>query len=246
MLALIYLDSLEDKLAPKKIKRALANIQQQRRGSSEDERAQVLDRAYDQTMERINGQKPGMKELALQDLIWTTFAKEQITSAELQHALAVEVGELELDEEDIRQIDTILSVCAGLVTLDEESKIVRLVHYTTQEYLQKTQVRWCPGSDAEFNIATTCIAYLSLNEFQSGFCHILSERAQSYPLYEYAARNWGYHVQGASRSCPGVLAFLQCTEKLWASVQFLDSRPRSRSKVDGPMYGNGLHVASWF
>ncbi|KAH7000109.1 hypothetical protein EDB80DRAFT_686728 [Ilyonectria destructans] len=109
LLALICLDSLEDKLTPKKIRRALANIQQQRQGSSDDEKAQVLGRSYDQAMERINGQKP--------------------------------VGGLELDEENIPQIDSIFSVCAGLVTLDEESKIVRLVHFTAQEYLQKTQDR---------------------------------------------------------------------------------------------------------
>ncbi|KAH6975943.1 hypothetical protein BKA56DRAFT_674463 [Ilyonectria sp. MPI-CAGE-AT-0026] len=197
-------------------------------------------------MGRIKGQKPSMKELTLQVLMWTTFAKKQITSAGLQHALAVEVGELELDEENIPLIDTILSVCAGLVTLDEESKIVRLVHYTTQEYLQKTQERWCPGSDAEFNIATTCIAYLSLNEFQPGFCEIPTERAQSYPLYGYAAGNWGYHVQGASRSCPGVLAFLQCTEKLWTSVQLLHGLRSPRFNVDGPKNETGLELASWF
>lgn len=86
-MALIYLDSLEDKLTTRKIRRALANIQQQRQDSSENKKAQVLGRAYDQAMERIKGQKPGMKELALQVLMWTTFAKNQITSAGLQHAL---------------------------------------------------------------------------------------------------------------------------------------------------------------
>ncbi|KAH8669857.1 hypothetical protein BGZ61DRAFT_483165 [Ilyonectria robusta] len=99
LLALIYLDSLEDKLTTRKIRRALANIQQQRQDSSENKKAQVLGRAYDQAMERIKGQKPD------------------------------------------GQFDTILSVCVGLITLDEESKIVRLVHYMTQEYLQKTQDR---------------------------------------------------------------------------------------------------------
>jgi hypothetical protein len=64
--------------------------------------------------------------------------------SELQHALAVEVGEAELDEENLPEIEDIVSVCAGLVTIDEESGIIRLVHYTTQEYFERTQRQWFP------------------------------------------------------------------------------------------------------
>ena len=59
---------------------------------------------------------------------------------ELQHALAVETGTSELDEENLLEIGDLISVCAGLVIADEESNIIRLVHYTTQEYLERTQM----------------------------------------------------------------------------------------------------------
>jgi hypothetical protein len=60
------------------------------------------------------------------------------------------------------------SVCAGLVTIDEESDIIRLIYYTTQEYFERTQTRWFPS--AQTDIATTCLTYLSFDTFESGFC----------------------------------------------------------------------------
>lgn len=71
-------------------------------------------------------------------------AKSPLTTPELQHALAVEAGDVELGEDNIQEIEEVVSVCAGLVTVDEQSDIIRLVHYTTQEYFERTQTRWFP------------------------------------------------------------------------------------------------------
>jgi len=81
-------------------------------------------------MERINDQRSGFKELAEQVLSWITYAQRPLTILELQHALAVESGEPKLDEENLSDIEDLVSVCAGLVTVDQESSIVRLVHLT--------------------------------------------------------------------------------------------------------------------
>jgi hypothetical protein len=78
-------------------------------------------------MNRIEGQVTDQEELAKQVLSWITCAKRPLTTTELQHALAVEFGEPELDEENLPQIEDMVSVCAGLVTVDEESGIIRLV-----------------------------------------------------------------------------------------------------------------------
>ena len=90
-------------------------------------------------MERIEAQDADSRELAEHVLMWIICAKRHLIIVELQHALAVEVGEPELDEENLPQIEDMVSVCAGLVTVDEESNIIRLVHYTTQEYFEQTQ-----------------------------------------------------------------------------------------------------------
>jgi hypothetical protein len=68
---------------------------------------------------------------------------------ELRRALAVEVGDLELGEDNLQEIEEMVSVCADLITVDEESDIIRLVHYTTQ----RTWKYWFP--DAQRDIAVT-------------------------------------------------------------------------------------------
>lgn len=67
-------------------------------------------------MERIKGQVPDQIELAMQVLAWITCATRQLTTTELQVALTVEVGESDLDKENLPDLDDMVSVCAGLVT----------------------------------------------------------------------------------------------------------------------------------
>lgn len=64
---------------------------------------------------------------------WITYAKRPLTTPELQHALATEVGHQDLVRDNISDVEDMVSACAGLVTVDKESDIVRLVHYTTQQ-----------------------------------------------------------------------------------------------------------------
>jgi hypothetical protein len=91
-------------------------------------------------MERINGQKSGFKLLANKVLSWITCAKKPLTTTELQQAIAVGDGDSEVDEDNIPEVESMVSVCAGLVTIDEESNIIRLAHYTTQQYFEQTQL----------------------------------------------------------------------------------------------------------
>jgi hypothetical protein len=112
-------------------------------------------------MKRIEGQAKDQEELAKQVLSWITCAMRPLTTSELRHALAVEVGQAELDKENLPEIEDMVSVCAGLVTIDGESNVIRLVHYTTQEYFERTQKDWFPN--AEESITTSCVTYLSFS-----------------------------------------------------------------------------------
>ena len=147
----------------------MIHLRRQNPGSSEDQKREVLDEAYKDVMERINGQKPGFRRLAEKVLLWITCAKRPLIVSELQYALAVVVRDSQLDEDNLERIERMVSVCAGLVTVDEESNIIRLVHYITQEYFERTQSQWFP--DVQTNITTICITYLSFNEFKGGICH---------------------------------------------------------------------------
>lgn len=119
-------------------------------------------------MERIEGQVIDQVELAKQVLSWITCAKRPLITSELHHALAVEPSDSELGEDNLPQIEDMVSVCAGLVTIDEKSGIIRLVHYTTQEYFERTQKDWFPNAKAD--IARSCVTYMSFDMFESGFC----------------------------------------------------------------------------
>ena len=129
LLAQLHLESLIGKKSPKAVQIALKNLVT---GSA------AYDHAYEDAMERINGQIEDQKDLARQVLSWITYAKRPLTATELQHALGVEVGKSKLDELNIPEIEDIVSVCKGLVTIDQESGIIRLVHYTAQEYFEQT------------------------------------------------------------------------------------------------------------
>ena len=71
-------------------------------------------------MERIEGQLSDQAELSKEVLSWITCAERPLTTLELQHALAIKVGQTEFDEGNNSDIEDIVSVCAGLVTVDEE------------------------------------------------------------------------------------------------------------------------------
>ncbi|KAI3573063.1 hypothetical protein IWW34DRAFT_888169 [Fusarium oxysporum f. sp. albedinis] len=152
LLAQLYLGLLADKMTENDIRSAVETFRKQCKGIGEDQKDKVLAHAYEQTMERINAQMPGMKTLAIKVLSWITCAKRRLTTSELQHALAIKTGTSEIDPGDLTPIGDMVSVCAGLVTIDEESGIIRLVHDTAQQYFERSQGPWFPH--ARTDIAT--------------------------------------------------------------------------------------------
>ena len=95
----------------------------------------------------------------------------------------------------IPDVEDMVSVCAGLVTVDQESNIIRLVHYTTQEYFERIREAWNPYAQQE--ITSKCLTYLSFKTFGTGSC--LSDagfehRLSRNPFLDYAARYWGQHA----------------------------------------------------
>ena len=178
--------------------------------------------AYDEAMEkRVKGQKQRFADLALRTLSWITFSKRPLTTSELRYALAVTDGASTLNLRNLTHIDLITSVCAGLVTVDEESGIIRLVHYTTQEYFDQTWTTWFP--DGQTDIAKTCVTYLSFSAFETGISYTVEDleaRLQSNILYDYASRNWGHHARGSLIEGGKLISdFLESAFKVFASSE---------------------------
>ncbi|KAJ0314990.1 hypothetical protein Brms1b_006386 [Colletotrichum noveboracense] len=157
LLAKLLIDSLSCKTTLKAIRKALDAA------SAEDDTYAYF---YEEALERVRLQPTAHVQLANQVLSWIVFAKRPLEIHELQHALAMEEEASEIEEDNIPSAEIIISACAGLVTLDEQSGIVRLVHQTTQEFFNKRDEDLFPDADAE--ITNTCVRYLCLDQFIEG------------------------------------------------------------------------------
>lgn len=244
LLAQLYLDSLAGKRSPKAIRSALTRF-----SSGTKTNDFPYDDAYNEAIQRIQRQSTDQKEMALQVLSWIACARRQLTTVELRTALAVEVGESEFDEENLPEVADMVSLCAGLVTIDKISDIVRLVHYTAQAYFERTWTRWFPNAHSE--IATICVTYLSFDSFKAGSCCSDDEyeaRLLQYPLYSYAAQNWGYHNLKQAISKDLVMQFLNDGSKLDASAQALlaQQNPSDRIHYSQPVpkHITGFHLVA--
>ncbi|KAF2628821.1 ankyrin repeat domain-containing protein [Macroventuria anomochaeta] len=198
ILARLHIDSLLDKRTAKDVKINLSKL---------PKGAAALDVAYRDALERIEGQLEGDRALAKKVLSWITLAKRPLTTAEICCALAVEPDETTIDPDNVPNSEDLVSVCAGLVIVDTESAIIRLVHYTTQEYFERIGDAWMP--DSQFHIASTCLTYLCFSDFQSGSCSSdkdFEARLQEHQFLDYAAKNWGVHA----RATEAEIADLAC------------------------------------
>jgi ankyrin repeat protein len=198
-------------------------------------------------MQRIENQGKEEVDLAKKLLCWISFALRPLTIEEIRNALAVKPGDTKIDEEALPNEDILVSLCAGLVTTDQKSRIVRLVHHTTQEYFNRN-TKWFP--DAQKNIATTCLTYISFDAFAYPSAQEMEAQLQQYPLLEYAAQRWGDHAREGSEEGINNLAleFLEQKSKLICSSQVMHL-PKYRYPNDSlffPKDVTGLQVAASF
>ncbi|CAG8385864.1 unnamed protein product [Penicillium salamii] len=225
LLAQLHFDTIKSKLTPRAVKDSLSTL---RSG------IEAYTQAYDDAMERIKAQNRDASNLAMEILKWITHAKRQLNIRELCEALAVKLGSRELDRDNIPVIKDMVSVCAGLVTVDMESDSIHLVHYTTQDYFETNQGSWF--TDAELMLAKTCLTYLCFDVFDSGVCRSYTElrdRRLHHALYTYSAKNWGLHARGTEIELARLIhEFLGNTRKVSASAQALPKLRWPRS------YGN--------
>lgn len=119
--------------------------------------------------------------------------------------LTLSCAQNKFDEEAIYAEDILVSVCAGLVTVDRNSKVIRLVHYTTQGYFERKRSELSPRSQLEIHIeiAKVCITYLELDDLRSDeltheeeHIEVSDELRAKYPFLDYAGGHWGHHARG--------------------------------------------------
>ncbi|KAF1974234.1 hypothetical protein BU23DRAFT_433176, partial [Bimuria novae-zelandiae CBS 107.79] len=85
-------------------------------------------RAYEDTMKRIKSEPSAV--LVLKTISWIALIKRPLLTEELRYALAVESRNETFDPDGLTEIEVILSACAGLITIERQTHLVRFIHYT--------------------------------------------------------------------------------------------------------------------
>ncbi|PGH21367.1 hypothetical protein AJ80_03284 [Polytolypa hystricis UAMH7299] len=182
-----------------------------------------IDEFYDDAMRRVKDQGSEDYEFARKAISYIFCAKRPFHVLELCHALAVEAGDTELDEDAFPEMEILLNVSAGLIKIDDNSSTIGFVHYTLQEYFEKHPENLLPDPDTE--IASVCLAYLSFDALGSGPCsdgESLKRRLEEYRLLDYATNNWGHHCKKQlSEQVDMALTYLGQPNSLSSSIQVL-------------------------
>ncbi|KIJ23511.1 hypothetical protein M422DRAFT_275892 [Sphaerobolus stellatus SS14] len=179
LLTRLHMDSLSGKLKRSHILSALQTLPRDFVGT------------YDEAMERINQQSPERKQLTLHILSWMVLAYRPLSESELLYALELSEGKEDVVLEDCYDREDILSVCAGLVVISEESSKAMLVHYTTQEYLQSRIGNISLLSEA--SLARACLIF----GYSAFFVpkEDAMERSFADSFGEYACTGWYIHAK---------------------------------------------------
>jgi ankyrin repeat protein len=236
-------DLLKDTTTKKQVKSALMKISKRLQGA--EDLVQVYDQLYDNTIKRIESQPSTKSALARNVLSWITYAERPLTTEELCHALAIELGKEDLDEDNVPEVEEIISVCAGLVIVDEVSNIIRLVHYTTQEYFKRIREKWNPN--AQLEIASACLTYLSFHPFKSGSYRSNEEFRGRLVFLNYASRYWARYARTVQKQVSEVaLLFLQDGNLVSRATETILRIDYGNNILSFPREVTGLHLTAEF
>jgi hypothetical protein len=234
-MARLHLDSLAQKNSQADILEALEKL------------PKGLEDTYDEVINRIWSQDKEAVDLAGRVLMWISYAQIPLTVKQLQHAIAVTKGSTELDQKHLPHEKRLISVCAGIVTIDQEGGIIRLVHYTTQQYFEQIRERKFPN--AQTSVATACLTYLNFNVFADGPCKdrfLLEEWRKILEFGRYAALFWGQHTRGEAENKPDVqrvvLSLLASEKKKDLMLQMATYAKSSWGDIDFTKGQTLLHV----
>ncbi|KAK0507966.1 hypothetical protein JMJ35_009855 [Cladonia borealis] len=181
LLAVLHMESLASHLNKAQVRNAL------------DKLPKELDDTYDEALQRIASQGQPSLEMAYRVLFWISYAYRPLTVEELQCALAVTPNRSTFDKNAVTLEGTLVSICAGLVAVDPQSRIIRLVHYTTQEFLKKIRDDKFPRAPAD--ITRTCLTYLSFDHARYDNTQIYN--VQKSPFLSYAVQHWRDHMRAS-------------------------------------------------
>jgi len=158
---------------------------------------------YGATIERIKVQDGGKSRLGMAALMWISHAKRPLRADELCHALAVEIGSADFNTSNVPSMSTLVGCCHGLITVDKEASIVRLIHFTLQEYLSTHHDKLFGTPHSA--ITEICLTYLNSQQVKA-LSADASPDAHGMPFLEYCSVYWGIHAKRELSDCARSLA----------------------------------------
>jgi len=184
LLPALQIGTVLDQVTKADVKRTLNNL------------STNLTEVFSSTMARISVLSSNRRNLAFQTLMWISHARRPLTVAELQHAMAIRFEEDDLDRDNFPSVRTVLDCCCGLVEVNQESGVIRLVHHSLEEYLRDHDHGLF--QEGHLQIAKTCLKYMTLDSLKTmpfknraDFAVALADL----PFLEYACLEWGHHAR---------------------------------------------------
>jgi len=204
--------------------------------------------AYGATIERIKAQDGDKSGLGIAALMWISHAQRPLRADDLCQALAVELGSMNFNFNNIPSITTLVGCCQGLITVDKEASTVRLIHFTLQEYLSTSPDIF---SSPHATMAETCLTYLNSEEVRV----ISADRSPDVvemSFLKYCSLYWGVHakMELSDRARSLALQLLKACDGHISIKSLLEEQDRYDywylAARDMGLPFTGLHWASFF
>ncbi|KAH6904798.1 hypothetical protein BKA70DRAFT_1295100 [Coprinopsis sp. MPI-PUGE-AT-0042] len=197
---------------------------------------------YRKTWQRILAQAPRKALLAKNILTWVVHATRSLTAWELRQALATCPDTQKYSRDRLIEESVLIGVCHGLVTVEEKTRLVRLVHYTAKDTLARLIAEAFAQPHAL--LSAVCMARLTDCGFlrttyttPGDVCHFLKTLIlDSFLCYAY--NSWSTHTRKS-------LADPVIERQLAKFVGSCHSFPFGRSTVEFDLLGP-LHLVACF
>ncbi|KAF6761401.1 hypothetical protein DFP72DRAFT_1090534 [Ephemerocybe angulata] len=154
---------------------------------------------YRLTMDRISSLSEEEVSIAHRAFLWILHTREELSPEDLQHALTFSYQDKQFVEENSVSIPVLLSICCGLVTVEErkhEKDSCSKIDHSTQEFMKGLAFSHLP--DPHDLLAVTSVAcletHLAILKAPLWRSRATLNGSRHLPaLLSYALRRWGHH-----------------------------------------------------
>jgi hypothetical protein len=95
---------------------------------------------YSYMMKQIRSQSSADVQMANTVFLWSLYGRILLTSKQLQHAVAVTLGAIQISGSNLPDVEKLIAVCRGFVQLHRPSGTVGILHSTAHDFLVRTDL----------------------------------------------------------------------------------------------------------